>query len=89
MRCATKLCAPLKLGVEEAALGIAQIADAAMRRLAVRAVSVKKGVDLRQTAMISGLAAPARCTRSRSRARFLFRRSLSPRCRAPSRRSAC
>ena len=36
----------------EAALGIVQIADAAMS-LAVRAVSVKKGVDPRETAMIA------------------------------------
>ena len=43
---------PLRLGVQEAALGIVQIADAAMS-LAVRAVSVKKGVDPRETAMIA------------------------------------
>jgi N-methylhydantoinase A len=42
----------LKLGVVEAALGIVQIADSAMS-LAVRAVSVKKGVDPRETAMIA------------------------------------
>jgi N-methylhydantoinase A len=42
----------LGLGVTEAALGIVQIADAAMS-LAVRAVSVKKGVDPRETAMIA------------------------------------
>src|SRR3954453_19979948 len=47
-----KLCGPTRLGVKEAALGIAQIADAAMS-LAVRAVSVKKGVDPRDTAMIA------------------------------------
>ena len=40
------------LRVTEAALGIVQIADAAMS-LAVRAVSVKKGVDPRDTAMIA------------------------------------
>jgi N-methylhydantoinase A len=47
-----KVGAPLKLSVTEAALGIVQIADAAMS-LAVRAVSVKKGVDPRDTAMIA------------------------------------
>src|SRR6267154_1411274 len=48
----SKLCGPTRLGVKEAALGIVQIADAAMS-LAVRAVSVKKGVDPRETAMIA------------------------------------
>ncbi len=43
---------PLRLGVREAALGVVQIADAAMS-LAVRAVSVKKGVDPRQCALIA------------------------------------
>ena len=43
---------PLGLGVKEAALGIAQIADAAMS-LSVRAVSVNKGVDPRDTVMIA------------------------------------
>ena len=47
-----KVAGPLRLGVTEAALGIVQIADAAMS-LAVRAVSVKKGVDPRETAMIA------------------------------------
>jgi N-methylhydantoinase A len=47
-----KVAAKLRLGVTEAALGIVQIADAAMS-LAVRAVSVKKGVDPRDTAMIA------------------------------------
>jgi N-methylhydantoinase A len=47
-----KLCGPTRLNVKEAALGIVQIADAAMS-LAVRAVSVKKGVDPRETAMIA------------------------------------
>jgi N-methylhydantoinase A len=47
-----KLCGPTRLGIKEAALGIVQIADAAMS-LAVRAVSVKKGVDPRETAMIA------------------------------------
>jgi N-methylhydantoinase A len=47
-----KLCGPTRLRVKEAALGIVQIADAAMS-LAVRAVSVKKGVDPRETAMIA------------------------------------
>jgi N-methylhydantoinase A len=49
---ARTLCGPTRLGVREAALGIVQIADAAMS-LAVRAVSVKKGVDPRDTAMIA------------------------------------
>jgi N-methylhydantoinase A len=43
---------PLGLGVTEAALGIVQIADAAMS-LSVRAVSVHKGVDPRDTSMIA------------------------------------
>ena len=43
---------PLGLGVKEAALGIATIADAAMS-LSVRAVSVNKGVDPRDTTMIA------------------------------------
>jgi N-methylhydantoinase A len=43
---------PLGLSTEEAALGIATIADSAMS-LAVRAVSVNKGVDPRDTAMIA------------------------------------
>jgi N-methylhydantoinase A len=43
---------PLGLSIEEAALGIATIADSAMS-LAVRAVSVNKGVDPRDTAMIA------------------------------------
>jgi len=47
-----KLCGPTRLSVKEAALGVVQIADAAMS-LAVRAVSVKKGVDPRDTAMIA------------------------------------
>ncbi len=47
-----KVGGPLRLGVEESALGVVQIADAAMS-LAVRAVSVKNGVDPRQTAMIA------------------------------------
>ena len=47
-----KIASPLRLSVPEAALGIVQIADAAMS-LAVRAVSVNKGVDPRQTAMIA------------------------------------
>jgi N-methylhydantoinase A len=42
----------LGLGVREAALGIARIADVSMS-LAVRAVSVNKGVDPRETAMIA------------------------------------
>jgi N-methylhydantoinase A len=47
-----KVAGKLRLGVLEAALGIVQIADAAMS-LAVRAVSVKKGVDPRNTALIA------------------------------------
>ena len=47
-----KIAGPLRLSVPEAALGIVQIADAAMS-LAVRAVSVNKGVDPRETAMIA------------------------------------
>ena len=47
-----KIASALRLSVPEAALGIVQIADAAMS-LAVRAVSVNKGVDPRQTAMIA------------------------------------
>ncbi len=43
---------PLGLGVKEAALGIVTIADAAMS-LSVRAVSVNKGVDPRDTTMIA------------------------------------
>jgi N-methylhydantoinase A len=47
-----KLAKPLGLGVMEAALGVATIADAAMS-LSVRAVSVNKGVDPRDTTMIA------------------------------------
>jgi N-methylhydantoinase A len=47
-----KLAGPLRLGVADAARGIVQIADAAMS-LAVRAVSVNKGVDPRQCAIIA------------------------------------
>ena len=47
-----RIAGPLKLGVAEAALGIVQIADASMS-LAVRAVSINKGVDPRQSAMIA------------------------------------
>jgi len=43
---------PLGLSIEQAALGIAMIADSAMS-LAVRAVSVNKGVDPRDTTMIA------------------------------------
>jgi N-methylhydantoinase A len=49
---AAKVAGPLRLRVPEAALGIVQIADAAMS-LAVRAVSINKGVDPRQSAMIA------------------------------------
>jgi len=47
-----KVAGPLRLGVKESALGVVQIADAAMS-LAVRAVSVNKGVDPRQSAIIA------------------------------------
>lgn len=47
-----KIAGPLGLSVEEAALGIIRIADSAMS-LSVRAVSVNKGVDPRDTAMIA------------------------------------
>jgi N-methylhydantoinase A len=49
---ALRIGAPLGLGVAEAALGVVQIADAAMS-LAVRAVSINKGVDPRQSAIIA------------------------------------
>jgi N-methylhydantoinase A len=49
---AGKIADRLGLSVGEAALGIVQIADSAMS-LAVRAVSVKKGVDPRDTALIA------------------------------------
>lgn len=44
--------AGLDLSAEQAAMGVVQIADSAMA-LAVRAVSVRKGVDPRDTAMIA------------------------------------
>jgi N-methylhydantoinase A len=47
-----KIAGPLNLSVRDAALGIIRIADAAMS-LAVRAVSVNKGVDPRDTALIA------------------------------------
>jgi N-methylhydantoinase A len=47
-----KIAGPLRLSVPEAALGVVQIADAAMS-LAVRAVSINKGVDPRQSAIIA------------------------------------
>lgn len=47
-----KIADPLGLSIEEAALGIVRIADSAMS-LSVRAVSVNKGVDPRDTAMIA------------------------------------
>ncbi len=49
---AEKLGGPLGLGIAEAALGIVRIADASMS-LAVRAVSVDKGVDPRDTTMVA------------------------------------
>ena len=47
-----KVAKPLGIDVVEAALGIVRIADSAMS-LAVRAVSVDKGIDPRDTAMIA------------------------------------
>jgi N-methylhydantoinase A len=47
-----KIAGPLGLSLRDAALGIIRIADSAMS-LAVRAVSVNKGVDPRDTAMIA------------------------------------
>ena len=47
-----KIAVPLGLSVPEAALGIVRIADAAMS-LAVRAVSINKGVDPRNTAIVA------------------------------------
>jgi N-methylhydantoinase A len=47
-----RIAVPLGLTVPEAALGIVQIADAAMS-LAVRAVSVDKGVDPRECAIVA------------------------------------
>jgi len=47
-----KIAGRLRLSVSEAALGVVQIADAAMS-LAVRAVSINKGVDPRQSAIIA------------------------------------
>ena len=47
-----RVAGPLRLSVKESALGVVQIADAAMS-LAVRAVSVNKGVDPRQSCIIT------------------------------------
>lgn len=47
-----KVAGPLRLDVVQAALGVARIADASMS-LSVRAVSINKGVDPRDTAMIA------------------------------------
>jgi len=47
-----RIAGPLGLPLKEAAAGILQIADSAMA-LSVRAVSVKKGVDPRESAMIA------------------------------------
>jgi N-methylhydantoinase A len=47
-----KIAEPLRLSVRDAALGIVRIADSAMS-LAVRAVSVNKGVDPRDTAIVA------------------------------------
>jgi N-methylhydantoinase A len=47
-----KIADPLRLSVRDAALGIIRIADSAMS-LAVRAVSVNRGVDPRDTALIA------------------------------------
>ena len=49
---ASRIAAPLNLSVRDAALGVLRIADAAMS-LAVRAVSVNKGVDPRDTVLIA------------------------------------
>lgn len=49
---ASKVAVPLGLSVRDAALGMLRIADAAMS-LAVRAVSVNKGVDPRDTVLIA------------------------------------
>ncbi len=51
-RAIASVAAPLGLSVRDAALGILRIADAAMS-LAVRAVSVNKGVDPRDTVLIA------------------------------------
>lgn len=48
----TKIAGPLGISIEDAALSIATIADANMS-LSVRAVSVNKGVDPRETTMIA------------------------------------
>jgi len=57
-----KVGGPLGLGIAEAARGIAKIADAAMS-LAVRAISINKGVDPRDTVMIAfGGAGPLHAT---------------------------
>ena len=47
-----KIADPLRLSVHDAALGIIRIADSAMS-LAVRAVSVNRGVDPRDTALVA------------------------------------
>ena len=47
-----KVAGPLQLSAVEAAIGVARIADASMS-LSVRAVSINKGVDPRDTAMIA------------------------------------
>ena len=47
-----RIAEPMRLGLDEAALGIVRIADAAMS-LAVRAVSVARGIDPRDTALIA------------------------------------
>jgi N-methylhydantoinase A len=47
-----KIADPLRLSVRDAALGIVRIADSAMS-LAVRAVSVNRGVDPRDTALVA------------------------------------
>lgn len=48
----TKVAGPLKLTIAEAASGVVRIVDAAMS-LSVRAVSINKGVDPRDTAMVA------------------------------------
>ena len=67
-RSARKIAEPLGLTVEEAALGIIQIAVAEMS-LAVRGVSVERGYDPRDFAMVAfGGAGPLHAARDRARA---------------------
>ena len=79
--------ARLKLATVEAALGITTIADGAMS-LAVRAVSVDRGIDPRDTTLIAfGGAGPLHAV---AIAREIsIPRVVIPSCPATSRRSAC